>query len=197
MFIATKKQSIWTEECEVGASTSESLSERPCRQLSIRDVLMYNNTATNAGGAMFASDAKQVHYSKEVRVVARLSPTCLISSCLALQRDSSLHEIRYQRLSEMEMDEKHADNEVGLGGYGNQFASNAVRLAIVSPKIVPSVDGRNLLVQNHSSGTPLPPIKFRVVDAFKNTITGGIADSSMPPPTLIAYFTHCLSILQK
>lgn len=67
MFIATKKRSVWSESCTVVGTTSESLTDQPCRQLTIRNVKMTHNIAQAAGGAMFASDANQIHYSTEVK----------------------------------------------------------------------------------------------------------------------------------
>jgi len=58
---------MWSDSCKVLGTTSESLTDRPCRQLTIRNVKMSHNTAEAAGGAMFASDADQVHYSTEVK----------------------------------------------------------------------------------------------------------------------------------
>ena len=70
MFISTKKRSVWREECRLVGTTSESLTDDPCRQLSIRDVTMVDNEASAAGGAVFASDADQVHYSSQAPAIS-------------------------------------------------------------------------------------------------------------------------------
>lgn len=71
----------------------------------------------------------------------------------------------------------NSENHVENGGYGGQYASNAVRLAIISPMVIKSNTGRQILIQDHASGTPLPEIRLRVVDSFGNTVTSGIADA--------------------
>lgn len=70
-------------------------------------------------------------------------------------------------------------NRVKRGGYGAEYASNAVRLEAKSPAFVEMQNGRSLLVADHASGTSLPVIKLRVVDAFGNTVRNGISDSQM------------------
>jgi len=155
MFISTKQKSTWNSECNLGGTTSESLTDNPCRQLSIRDVNMELNSASDAGGAVFASDANQVHFSTE---------------------KDAIENARYKKLSEFRTRLTEARNTVDYGGYGGQYASNAVRMEILTPKGVTS-NGRRLIVANHASGTPLSEIKLRIVDAFGNTVTSGIADS--------------------
>eukprot|EP00210_Caulerpa_lentillifera_P007342 g7018.t1 len=158
MFIATKKRSFWSESCEVVGTTSESLTDRPCRQLTFRNVRMNSNTAQAAGGAVFASDANQIHYSTE---------------------SNNLRDFEFQRLSRMDPTDLISKNRVLSGGYGAQYASNAVRLEVESPPFLKVANGRSLLVAEHASGTSLPVIRLRVVDSFGNTVSNGISDSQM------------------
>jgi len=72
-----------------------------------------------------------------------------------------------------------SENQVMNGGYGAEYASNAVNLEVVSPSFVKEENGRSLLVAEHASGTSLPVIKLRVVDSFGNTVSSGISDSKM------------------
>lgn len=65
------------------------------------------------------------------------------------------------------------------------YASNAVRMAMISPKAQSQNNGLNLLINDHASGTPLPVIKLRLTDAFGQTVSNGIADSSLPLCSLL------------
>lgn len=81
----------------------------------------------------------------------------------------------FKTLSEIQVENGKEKNRVDINGYGPEYASNAVRMTLISPK--PTGKHQRLLVAEHASGTALPTIRLRIVDAFGHTVSSGISDS--------------------
>ncbi|GMH36924.1 hypothetical protein BSKO_04797 [Bryopsis sp. KO-2023] len=155
LFIATEKNSEWFGHCP---ESTTGLSSKPCRGLGIRASNFSGNDATGAGGAMFMTDSNAVHYDSSHK---ELPPFNFVPLSRLLSGDVS--------------EKGFLGNSVSVGGFGMDVASRATHLDLSAGKD----DGKAYFVEDHVSGTKLPPIKVKIMDAYGEIVSAGLSDSIM------------------
>lgn len=166
VMVAINDESLWQSECHTVTTAASCLAVEACKAILMENNTFVENTALNAGGAIFTTNPELISYRNKKNKMIYLSEIDVTDSDFFIN-----NKLKYQM------------------GYGENVASNAKSLKLIDPVPIEtttsnaidetqSTNTYGLVFREHKGGSELDTIKIKVFDAYNNAVTSGIKDSS-------------------